>query len=313
LEEISVKIDCIDVLAKVLIGLSLATEIKDEPIQPVKPEPEPPKKVPVMGTITEFQQALNDHFDAKLEVDGKFGPKTMAAIKKAEEFLNLAADGKPDVQLFEALNLLTGVVKDITPEAEVTGGLKSTAYSVLKDEYQKLWDTCTVSSSKYMLSVKASILASQSRYESVSSVTGVPWKIIAVIHRMECGGSFQKHLHNGDPLTAKTVQVPAGRPKTCTPPFKWEDSAIDALGYDGLTKQKDWSVTNSLFFLEKFNGWGYRNGAGQATTPARRSPYLWAATSHYIKGKYVADGKFDSEAVSQQIGAAALLKMLNYV
>jgi lysozyme family protein len=305
------KIDCIDVLAVVLVGLNLATEIKDEVIQQV--EPEPPKKVPVMGTISEFQKALNDHFDAKLVVDGKFGPKTMEAIRKAETFLNLAADGQPDIELFEALNLLEGLVHDITPEVEeVKGGIKSTAYSVLKDEYQALWNTCSVTSSKYLTSVKASILSNQARYESVSKTTGVPWKIIAVIHRMECGGSFQKHLHNGDPLTAKTVQVPAGRPKTGTPPFKWEESAIDALGYDGLTKQKDWSVTNSLFFLEKYNGWGYRNGAGQATTPTRRSPYLWAATNHYVKGKYIADGKFDPEAVSQQIGAAALLKMLNY-
>ncbi len=41
-----------------------------------------------------------------------------------------------------------------------------------------------------------------------------------------------------------------------------------------------------------------------------KSPYLWSFTNHYTKGKYVADGKFDPNAPSDQVGAMALLKQL---
>ena len=71
--------------------------------------------------------------------------------------------------------------------------------------------------------------AARARYASVSAQTGVPWWVIGLIHMMEAGQSFRCHLHNGDPLTARTVQVPAGRPKTGQPPFIWEESAADAL------------------------------------------------------------------------------------
>jgi len=41
------------------------------------------------------------------------------------------------------------------------------------------------------------------------------------------------------------------------------------------------------------------------------TPYLWGFTDKYMKGKFVADGKFDANAVSQQCGAAAILKALS--
>jgi lysozyme family protein len=41
---------------------------------------------------------------------------------------------------------------------------------------------------------------------------GIPWGFVAVIHNMEASLDFTKHLHNGDPLTSKTVQVPVARP-----------------------------------------------------------------------------------------------------
>ena len=101
----------------------------------------------------------------------------------------------------------------------------------LQGEYQRLFDTCVINSAKYpeIDSFISKMLQSQARYTEVSTQTGVPWHIIAIIHCMEGSLSFAKHLHNGDPLTARTVKVPAGRPKTGTPPFSWEFSAEDAL------------------------------------------------------------------------------------
>lgn len=143
---------------------------------------------------------------------------------------------------------------------------------------------------------------------SVSEVTKVPWYVIAVIHNMEASLNFTRHLHNGDRLTGRTTHVPAGRPIAGNPPFTWEESAIDALTMQGMTKIADWSMPNTLLILEKYNGGGYaKRGIN--------SPYLWAATNQYGDvpniGKYTSDGKFDPKAVSHQIGVAAILKQLN--
>ncbi len=40
------------------------------------------------------------------------------------------------------------------------------------------------------------------------------------------------------------------------------------------------------------------------------SPYVWACTDQYAKGRYVADGKFDANAETRQCGAVAMLKGL---
>ena len=149
------------------------------------------------------------------------------------------------------------------------------------------------------------INANRKRYEKVGKAVGVPWYVVGIIHSLEASGNFSRHLHNGDPLTARTVHVPAGRPKTGKPPFTWEQSAIDALRLRGLGAWEDWSVPGTLYQLEAYNGFGYRDHH-----PNVPSPYLWSFSNHYTRGKYVADGRFSPTAVSQQVGAALLLKQL---
>ena len=149
------------------------------------------------------------------------------------------------------------------------------------------------------------ITANRARYDKVGKALGVPWYVVGIIHSLEASGDFTRHLHNGDPLTARTTHVPAGRPPTGKPPFTWEQSAIDALRLRGLDRWKDWSVPGTLFELEGYNGFGYRDHH-----PDVPSPYLWSFSNHYTRGKYVADGRFSPTAVSQQCGAAVLLKRL---
>lgn len=174
-----------------------------------------------------------------------------------------------------------------------------------KDEYISLFQACEVKEERKSLvnSVANRILQSRSRYELVAGATGVPWYLIAVIHCLESGMNFNTHLHNGDPLNARTVRVPPNRPLG-NPPFSWETSATDALEFQGLSDWRDWSIEGSLYQLEAYNGWGYRR---------RRinSPYLWSFSNHYSKGKFTADGVFSPEAVSEQCGAAVLLKVLS--
>ncbi len=108
------------------------------------------------------------------------------------------------------------------------------------------------------------------RYEVVADELGCPAHLVALIHAMECGLRFDRHLHNGDSLEARTVHVPKGRPKSGTPPFTWEESAVDALALHHLDAWVDWSLAGLAYVLERYNGWGYRRHH-----PEVPSPYLW--------------------------------------
>ncbi|GGI29466.1 hypothetical protein [Pedobacter mendelii] len=133
----------------------------------------------------------------------------------------------------------------------------------------------------------------------------IPWYFIACAHYLECSFNFKKHLHNGDPLTAYTVKVPANRPKVGHgPPFTFEESAVDALKLMKLDQISNWNLPTVLRKLEGYNGFGYFK------YHSINSPYLWSFSNQYTKGKYVSDGKFDAEAVSKQMGAAVILKRM---
>ena len=175
-------------------------------------------------------------------------------------------------------------------------------------QYQRLYDTCEVRPNhlRHAQDAAGRIRTQEERYGQVQLWTGVPWWWIALVHHMESGGSFNRHLHNGDPLTGRTVHVPAGRPAKGEPPFNWEVSADDALRLRRLHEVKDWSLPAALYQLEGYNGWGYRKYHTETL-----SPYLWSGTQHYVRGKYVADGKWYPRAVSLQTGACAVLKLLN--
>lgn len=77
----------------------------------------------------------------------------------------------------------------------------------------------------------------------------------------------------------------------------WEASTEDALANHLLQNLHD---------LEAWNGWGY-------AIRGLNSPYLWSGSNHSVGvGKFTSDGHYDADAVSQQIGAALLLRPLGY-
>lgn len=148
--------------------------------------------------------------------------------------------------------------------------------------------------------------AKNRRYRAVERATGVPWWAIAILHTLESSQNFGTHLHNGDPLTAPTVQEPKGRPVNWHPGMTWEESAIDAITVGGhrLDRIEDWSVGQALEAFERYNGLGYRNRK-------LMTPYLWSGSNFYEKGKFVKDHGFDPNAVSAQVGAALLLRRVS--
>jgi len=181
------------------------------------------------------------------------------------------------------------------------------SFDALAPKYESLWASCVIlPSRKSAADLSASrIIANKARYVEVEKATTVPWFVVGMIHAMEGGLNFNTHLHNGDPLSRRTTHVPKGRPLHGNPPFTWEESAIDALTMDGLDKIKDWTPTRLCYELERYNGLGYLK-----YRPSVNTPYLWSGTNQYTKGKYVADGKWDGNAVSGQSGAIAILKCL---
>ncbi len=190
--------------------------------------------------------------------------------------------------------------------SEGTTNMKLT-FDGLKAEYTALWASLEVRPSKAAAieAVASKILQKKTRYRAVDVETGVPWYVVGLIHAMESGCDFTTHLHNGDPLSARTRQVPAGRPKAGSPPFSWKESACDALTMKGLQNVGEWPIERIAYEMERYNGHGYRK-----YHPTVLSPYLWSGTNHYSRGKYVADGKWSATAVSGQSGAMVILKRM---
>jgi lysozyme family protein len=88
----------------------------------------------------------------------------------------------------------------------------------LSREYEELFASCTLRAERVAsIDVVADrAVANQSRYEAVANKLGTPWYVVAAIHSLEASQRFNGHLHNGDPLTARTVQFPPGRPSPGT-------------------------------------------------------------------------------------------------
>lgn len=156
------------------------------------------------------------------------------------------------------------------------------------------------------------VLAGSSRYRALAATTGVPWWFMGLIHLLEGSCDFRRHLHNGDPLGARTVNVPAGRPVAGKPPFTWEESATDAFDYHGWLPDRvhrladgapDWTLPTCLWRFEAWNGFGYRDHEV-------RTPYLWAGSNLEQSGRYVTDGVWNDTTWSKQIGAAVVLKAM---
>ncbi|MFK0339829.1 peptidoglycan-binding protein [Agrobacterium deltaense] len=175
------------------------------------------------------------------------------------------------------------------------------------EDYQTLWDTMEIRAEwrddAEFAARKA--VENQKRYAAVVSGTTVPWWFVAIVHCMECGFKFDRHLLNGDPLSGRTVRVPANQPPFGSPPYDWETAARYAMTYEELDKITDWSLPNVLNRWHRYNG--VKNEYRRRKIP---TPYLWSGCYHYDKGKYTRDRYFDPEVPSKQVGAAIILKTL---
>lgn len=175
------------------------------------------------------------------------------------------------------------------------------------EDYLKLFADCTVTTDRNKKDeIDAIVLNARKStpvYQQVEGITGVPWQVIAAIHFRESNQNFSCHLHNGDPLSARTTHVPVGRPDRDEPPFSWVQSATDALRLK--LHPSVWDLGNCLEFIERYNGVGYQKHGVN-------TPYLWDYTNQYISGLYRSDGSFDPDKTESRPGAVTILKGLNF-
>ncbi|MBH8566709.1 peptidoglycan DD-metalloendopeptidase family protein [Nostoc sp. CENA67] len=177
------------------------------------------------------------------------------------------------------------------------------AKAAQSDYYNRVWSTMSIRPDRAGIVKEAAqqAIANQSRYQSISAKTGVPWHVVAAIHYRECSYNFSQNIANGDPLTRRTTNVPAGRIPGVAPPYTFEQAAIDALTSDNRFKGVNWgNIPDLCWFLESYNGLGY-------LSKGRPSPYLLASSQHYDSGLYVADGRYSASTVDRRSGTLPII------
>ena len=183
-----------------------------------------------------------------------------------------------------------------------TAGISTNAVSVGGNRnYSYNFTESLSENQKADLETFKSIYASNiDKYKQVEAATGVPAELVAAIHWSESGCDFTTYLHNGDPLGEPTTHVPEG---IYFGADQWAEAAIDAIKSQDTSISNPNDITTLYEYAERYNGLGYRN-KGLA------SPYVWAGTTNYTGGKYVADGEFDPNAFDDTLGVAIMLKAI---
>ena len=186
-------------------------------------------------------------------------------------------------------------------ELKVIAKPKNINLTECKPYYKQLLAQCLLNhdSLKQIDRDCASIFLYKEKYKEVERLTGVPWYVVGAIHLKEASQNFSKGLHNGQPWNQVTTIVPKG-----VGPFSsWIEAAIDALKSAKNFHFDD--VESCLYFLEKFNGFGY-----MLHKPIL-SPYLWCGTTLYVKGGYGTDGVYDPNYVIKNTGGVPIVLRFN--
>ncbi|MGE5265947.1 MAG: hypothetical protein ACM3L9_01140 [Deltaproteobacteria bacterium] len=258
-------------------------------------------------------ESLSDDYSVTMPaivdfLDSLDGAIASATIEKADA----AEDLKQEASLLLGKVLQAEKMPREAPDEAGPPGaaptVKAPKFEDVADGYRSLFQSCEIRGDKFSevkwYTDKLADSARRERYQKIEDEICVPWYFVGIIHGMECAFDFNKHLHNGDPLRSRTVQVPKGRPAAWNPPTDWHSSAVDALRYDKFADLTDWDLARMLYRWEAYNGWRSR------LLYKINTPYLWSFSNHYTKGKFVADNVWDANAVSKQCGAAVMLKMI---
>jgi lysozyme family protein len=176
-------------------------------------------------------------------------------------------------------------------------------YADIWPRYAGYWDKMVIKpdrTGEFNQDAEAAILH-KAVYQQLERMTGVPWAMLAVIHRRESDANFSTYLGNGQALSRVTTIVPKGRgPFTGVNAFI--DGGVDAIKQEGWGSISDWRVEKQLYFCLLFNGLG--------TEPFHPSSYIWGGTNIQVQGKWIRDHVYDPSVWDPQSGCAPLLKTI---
>lgn len=181
-------------------------------------------------------------------------------------------------------------------------------YSERWPVYAKWWDRMKIKARRIgeFSEVADFALEHKGIYQEIEQATGVPWYMIAVIHRRE-KPSFRAYLGNGQSLLQRTTIKPKRRGPFKTSRVSWHkaffNGAVDALRIERYTSIQDWRLEKMLYYLEKYNGIGY-------FWHGIPSPYIWGGTNIQVRGKYIRDRVFSRRHWDAQPGCAPMLYMI---
>ena len=212
----------------------------------------------------------------------EFGNSEFASLLQTVSFNTASADNTA-VDLFAGRSPSDLEFKHNATSANLSIGMSDTQMNSTR-RFQENWET------------------NKARYQSVAQQTNMPAKLIAAIHWRESSGNFNTYLHQGDPLGRPAVNHPKNIPIF----HVWEDAAVHALTMkahhqESLDMHSDTTSVGKIgAFSELYNGLGYHYRDNH-------SPYVYAGSSAYEKGKYVADGRYDGNVVDKQVGVIPLM------
>ena len=253
---------------------------------------------------TELESKKQELEAKQKEIETEINSKASDETKKALSAYN---EAKTNVETVKSAQLSTATaeldsaksaVQEITKKiTEVKNKETAKENSVDKFDFN-FTEALTDANKEELAQIKKIFEENKDKYEKVAEATGVPAELICAIHYREGSCNFSTYLHNGDPLGQTTTHVPAGLY------FEdWTDAAIDAINSQNPEIIKDGDFDSCMEYAERYNGLGYRN-KGLA------SPYVWAGTTNYTGGMYVADGQFDANARDKRVGVAVMMKYL---
>lgn len=256
--------------------------------------------------LEEEEEKLTELEAEKAEIEAEIEKVCAPETKEAMQAYNEAKENVETVKeaelqtAQEKLTTVQGELEEINNQINVKKAEKTEKeYSVSDFDFDFDLNLSDVQENE-LEAFKKNWEENKDKYEAVEEATGMPAELVAAIHWREGSGNFNTYLHNGQQLGQTTTIVPEGIY------FEdWTEAAIDAVtnyGTDLSTIDPD-DISTYYNYAEHYNGMGYAN-------KGLPSPYVWAGTSNYEKGKYVADGQFDPNYVDQQLGVAVMLRAL---
>lgn len=173
-------------------------------------------------------------------------------------------------------------------------------FSVLQSEYVGLLASMTLTRETAINDTAKRLIGfiDANRYKAGCDECGVPQKDASASFEREASSNFRDSPAQGDPIDEVSRNVPRGLGPYAT----WVAAQVKAYQIDGLDKigLQNWTWARSCYEWELFNGFGYRSHG-------IHSPYLWAGSNIYTRGKYVADGVWSSSAIDAQLGVIPMM------